>query len=574
MTDIQNSVQPVSTSDIDADWWRQAAVYQIYPRSFADSNGDGIGDLRGITNKVAYLSDLGIDAVWLSPFYPSALADGGYDVDDYRNVDPTIGTLDEFDELVAGLHDAGIRIIVDIVPNHTSNRHAWFEEALASPRDSKARARYIFHDGRGENGELPPTDWTSMFGGSAWERIIEPDGTPGQWYLHLFAPEQPDLNWDNPEVNEDFLTTLRFWSDRGVDGFRVDVAHALKKDMTAAVHGNWTTDPDEVFTRSDHPLWDRDDVHSVYAAWRTVFDEYTPPRMAVAEVWVPPHRVTRYASPTGLGQAFNFDLLKADFDADQFRRIIETNLEYAAQSGASSTWVFSNHDVVRHATRYGLPKGTGGKDQHGNNKGTDGIDWLFGGGDPAEVDAERGLRRAKAATLLMLALPGSAYLYQGEELGLPEVGQIPDADRRDPIFFRNGSEVGRDGCRVPLPWQSDGPSFGFGSGDAHLPQPEWFAEYAANAQMSESDSTLGLYRAALALRRRLQGAETLEWIETQDDALHFVRPGGWHIVTNFGTSPVELPGGDVLVSTVPLEDGRLPAEATAWVAGPHLTLVR
>jgi alpha-glucosidase len=562
MLDNQKPDQIAPTLGLDANWWRQASVYQIYPRSFADSNGDGIGDLRGITDRVPYLEELGIDAVWLSPFYPSALADGGYDVDDYRDVDPSIGTLADFDEMASALHAAGIRIIADVVPNHTSNRHEWFKEAVASPKGSPARDRYIFQDGQGENGELPPNEWTSLFGGSAWERITEPDGTPGQWYFHLFAKEQPDLNWDNPEVHEDFLKTLRFWSDRGVDGFRVDVAHGLKKDMDAAQNGPWTTDPDEIFAHGEHPLWDRDEVHTVYAEWRKVFNEYNPPRMAVAEVWVPAHRVARYASPEGLGQAFNFDLLKADFDASQFRRIITNNLAFAAESGASSTWVFSNHDVVRHATRYGLPKGTGRR----NEKGTDGIDWLFSGGDPAEVDAELGLRRAKAASLLMFALPGSAYLYQGEELGLQEVGQIPDADRQDPIFYRNGTEVGRDGCRVPLPWQPDGPSFGFGAGGAHLPQPEWFAEYAASVQSTDSGSTLSLYRAALALRRKLQGEETLEWRESGEEVLHFVRPGGWHVIANFGPSPVELPAGDVLLASVPVNGQYLPPESTVWMS--------
>ncbi len=544
-----------------AEWWRQAAVYQIYPRSFADANGDGIGDLRGIARRVPYLSSLGIDAVWLSPFYPSALADGGYDVDDHRDIDPRIGTLADFDELVAALHGAGIRIIIDIVPNHTSDRHAWFREALAAPEGSPARARYLFRDGRGEHGELPPNDWRSLFGGSAWERITEPDGAPGQWYFHFFAKEQPDLDWDHPGVQRDFEETLRFWADRGVDGFRVDVAHGLKKDIPAAEAGGWTTNPDEVFRRSGHPLWDRDDVHAVYAGWRRVFDEYDPPRMAVAEVWVPPHRVTRYASPEGLGQAFNFDLLKADFDAGRFREVVDTNLTLAAGSGASSTWVLSNHDVVRHATRYGLPKGTGRRGQ-----GTDGLDWLLAGADPAEVDAELGLRRARAATLLMLALPGSAYLYQGEELGLPEVGDIRDADRQDPLFFRNGSEeVGRDGCRVPLPWEPEGASFGFGDGGAHLPQPGWFAGYAASRQAEDPGSTLSFYREALALRRDLLTGEELAWLPSAPDVLSFVRPNGWQVVANFGDAPVELPAGDILLASAPLDRGRLPGAAAVWL---------
>ncbi|QCO99463.1 glycoside hydrolase family 13 protein [Arthrobacter sp. 24S4-2] len=558
----------LSDSNLAADpnWWRQASVYQIYPRSFSDSNGDGLGDIKGITAKVPYLKELGIDAVWLSPFYPSALADGGYDVDDYRNVDPKLGTLEDFAEMSAALHAAGIKLIADIVPNHSSNRHEWFKEALAAPKGSAARERYIFRDGLGKNGELPPSDWDSVFGGPAWERITEPDGTPGQWYLHIFAKEQPDLNWSNREIRDDFLKTLRFWSDRGVDGFRVDVAHALTKDLTEPLiskveltEANTGTDG---FPDGSHPFWDRDEVHEIYAEWREVFNEYNPPRTAVAEAWVHATRRARYASPQGLGQAFNFDLLQADFNAEEFQEIITRNLAEATATGASSTWVFSNHDVVRHATRYGLPMGGGV-----HAKGQDGKGWLLAGAPAEELNVELGLRRARAASLLMLALPGSAYLYQGEELGLQEVGEIPDADRQDPSFFRNkGVEIGRDGCRVPLPWASEGTSFGFGAGDAHLPQPEWFSRYAVDAQDGVEGSTLELYRKALKLRRELQTAEELEWVETGNpNVLQFSRHGGWQSVTNFGAEPVELPAGEVLLSSAPLEAGKLPANATAWL---------
>ncbi|HET9349426.1 MAG TPA: glycoside hydrolase family 13 protein [Arthrobacter sp.] len=541
----------LSGSDLAADpnWWRQASVYQIYPRSFSDSNGDGLGDIKGITAKVPYLKQLGIDAVWLSPFYPSALADGGYDVDDYRDVDPKLGTLEDFDEMSAALHAAGIKLIADIVPNHSSNRHAWFQEALASPRGSDARERYIFRDGKGENGELPPSDWESVFGGPAWERITEPDGTPGQWYMHIFAKEQPDLNWSNREIRDDFLKTLRFWSDRGVDGFRVDVAHALAKDLSEPYRTAEELEGEHLVLAGANPLWDRDEVHEIYVEWREVFNEYNPPRTAVAEAWVHASRRGRYASPEGLGQAFNFDLLQADFDADEFREIITRNLAEATESGASSTWVFSNHDVVRHATRYGLPKG-GGK----HAKGQDGKGWLLAGAPPEELDGELGLRRARAATQLMLALPGSAYLYQGEELGLQEVADIPDAERQDPTFFRTkGVEIGRDGCRVPLPWAAEGSSFGFGDGGAHLPQPAWFGRYAVAAEDGVEGSTLEFYRQALKLRRELQTSEELQWHTTASPAvLHFSRPGGWQTVTNFGDEPVELPAGTVLLSSGPL----------------------
>ncbi len=475
-------------------WWRQAVVYQIYPRSFADANGDGLGDLPGILSRVDYLVALGVDAVWLSPFYPSKLADGGYDVADYRDVDPRLGTLQDFDALVERLHAHGIRVVVDIVPNHTSDEHPWFQEALRAGRGSAARERYIFREGSGPEGEDPPTDWRSFFGGPAWEQVAD-----GQWYLHLFAVEQPDLNWANAEVRADFVKTLRFWGDRGVDGFRVDVAHLLTKNMSEPLPSQAVLEVLPV--DGTHPLLDRDDVHDVYAEWRAVLDAYVPPRSAVAEALVAPSRVPLYASPTSLGQAFNFDLLEADFDAGQFRQVVEDNLALAARSGSSSTWVLSNHDVVRHATRYGLPspgRGPNGRpaDRHGRR-------WLLAGGGDG-LDVAGGLRRARAATLFLLGLPGSAYLYQGEELGLHEVADIPESQRQDPVYVRSrGFDVGRDGCRVPLPWSSAGPSFGFGSGPAHLPQPSWMAEYAVAEEEADPGSTLNLYRKALRLRRAL-----------------------------------------------------------------------
>jgi alpha-glucosidase len=432
------SSTPVSSTDVsstgDRDWWRQAVVYQVYPRSFADSNGDGIGDLPGLTTRVDYLADLGVDAIWLSPFYPSALADGGYDVADYRDVAPELGTLADFDALVAAAKARGLKVVVDIVPNHTSDLHPWFQEALASAPGSAARDRYIFRDGQGVDGSEPPSDWVSHFGGPAWTRV--PDG---QWYCHLFAPEQPDLNWGNREVHEDFLTTLRFWADRGVDGYRVDVAHALAKDLSEPLRSKPTVE--DVPLDGTDPLFDRDEVHEIYAEWRReVFDRYDPPRTAVAEAFAPPERRALYARPTELGQAFNFDLLKADFGAEDFRAVIDFCLGEAERVGSSTTWVLSNHDVVRHATRYGLPRGI------------DLDDWLLGEGQVPPLDEVQGLRRARAATLLMLALPGSSYLYQGEELGLHEVADIPLGALQDPIWVRTlNTKKGRDGARVPLP---------------------------------------------------------------------------------------------------------------------------
>jgi alpha-glucosidase len=538
------------------DWWRQAVVYQVYPRSFADADGDGLGDLRGVTERLGHLAALGVDALWLSPFYPSELADGGYDVIDYRDVDPRLGTLDDFDALVAEAHRLGLKVIVDIVPNHTSHRHVWFQEALAAGPGSPARARYVFRDGRGPHGELPPTDWQSVFGGSAWQRVAD-----GQWYLHLFAVEQPDLNWDHEEVHEDFRTTLRFWSDRGVDGFRVDVAHALAKDLRDPLRDLGSpelSDEDalSVMEPGTHPFYDRDEVHAVYRDWRRVLDSYTPPRTAVAEAWVPGARRALYARPDELDQAFNFEYLQAPWDADALRAVITDSLAQARAVGASATWVLSNHDVVRHASRLMLPPGT------------DVDAWLLSGGQAPPVDEEAGLRRARAAALLMLALPGSSYVYQGEELGLPEVADLPVEVLQDPLWEQTGRvRKGRDGCRVPLPWTTTGPSYGFGAGGAWLPQPPSFARYAVEAQDGTDGSTLELYRTALRLRRKLLAGEDLTWApDTPPGVLSFTRGEDWRCLANLSSRPVPLPPGEILLSSAPLtDDGLLGPDTTVWL---------
>ncbi|PWI20624.1 alpha-amylase [Streptomyces sp. Act143] len=543
-------------SSKDPNWWRQAVIYQIYPRSFADADGDGLGDLKGATERLTHLAALGVDALWLSPFYPSELADGGYDVADHRDVDPRLGTLGDFDALVAEAHRLGLKVVVDLVPNHSSHRHAWFQEALAAGPGSAARDRYVFRDGRGAHGELPPTDWQSVFGGSAWKRV--PDG---QWYLHLFAPEQPDFNWGHDEVRADFRTTLRFWSDRGVDGFRVDVAHALAKDLAEPLRdlGDLPGVAEDALDRvapGSHPYWDRDEVHEIYRDWRRVLDSYSPPRMAVAEVWVPTARRAAYARPDELGQAFNFEYLETGWDAGALREVISDSLRTAHAAGASATWVLSNHDVVRHASRLMLPPGT---DENA---------WLLSGGHAPGVDRARGLRRARAATLLMLALPGSSYLYQGEELGLPEVADLPVEVLQDPVWEQTGRvRKGRDGCRVPLPWTRTGPSYGFGAGGAWLPQPEYFAACAVEAQDGVEGSTLELYRTALRLRRKLLEGETLTWTAGgPPGVLDFARHDGWRCVTNLSDRPVALPDGEVLVASGPLEDGLLGADTTVWLA--------
>jgi alpha-glucosidase len=540
-----------------ADWWRQAVVYQIYPRSYADANGDGIGDLVGITSRVPYLKELGVDAVWMSPFYPSELADGGYDVADYRNIDPRIGTLEEFDKLIDAMHAAGIRVFVDIVPNHSSDQHEWFQAALKAPKGSPERDRFIFRDGKGEHGEIRPSELVSHFGPTAWTRITEPDGTPGQWYMHLFAKEQPDFNWDNQEVRDDFIKTLRFWSDRGVDGFRIDVAHALVKDLkNGHLPERQSYDVSVMKDDGTDDLFDRDEVHEIYKSWRKVFNEYNPPRVAVAEAWVHANRRAAYASTEGLGQSFSFDLAFTPWNLKKFKSTIDYNLKASAETGSSNTWVFSNHDVIRHATRFGLPE-----EALANLP-----KWFRSKNRQDVINKELGLARARAATMLILALPGSTYLYQGEELGLQEPLNIPSDQMQDPQWFRSEGSISRDGCRVPMPWTPDGPSFGFGPGGAHLPQPEWFKDWNVQSESGVEGSTLELYRAALKLRRSLQSTEQLKWVwHFNKSVLHFKRPNGWQSITNFGSKPVKLPKGKLLISSEPLVDGKLAANSTAWI---------
>ncbi|MDP3891228.1 alpha-amylase family glycosyl hydrolase [Nocardioides sp.] len=560
MTDFSSDLTADTTEPTE--WWRTAVIYQIYPRSFADANGDGTGDLRGVTSRLDHLRDLGVDAIWLSPFYVSPMADAGYDVADYRDVDPQFGTLDDADALIAEAHRHDIRVIVDLVPNHTSDEHAWFRAAVVSPPGSPERGRYLFRDGRGESGELPPNSWRSVFGGSAWTRIEEADGSPGQWYLHLFDSRQPDLDWTNPEVREEFHDILRFWLDRGVDGFRVDVAHGLVKAVGLPEwdHGQELLEGATAGGERP-PMWDQDGVHEIYRGWRKVLDTYED-RMLVAEAWVEPaERLARYVRDDEMHQAFNFAFLTSGWRAGALREAIAGSIEANDSVGAPSTWVLSNHDVVRHPSRLSVAP-DGGL--------VNGI-----GSDDPQPDEEIGLRRARAATMLMLALPGSTYLYQGEELGLPEHTTLPDEVRQDPAWFRHHGEVaGRDGCRVPLPWQAGAPANGFSTtGRSWLPQPDSYTRYAADAQAGIEGSTLELYRAALRIRReRRTAACTLAWAEGYDDSVvAFNLPEARVlVVTNLGSEPVRLPEHAApLLSSEPLDEhGNVPADVTVWCSVP------
>lgn len=583
----------MTDNNLNDDWWKQAVVYQIYPRSFKDANGDGLGDIPGITSKMQYLRELGIDAIWLSPFYPSDLADGGYDIIDYRNVDPRLGTMQDFDAMVSAAHQEGIKVIVDIVPNHTANKHAWFLEALAAGRGSTARERYIFKEGSGPNGEFPPNDWQSLFGGPAWERVED-----GQWYLHIFAKEQPDLNWNNPEVHEEFKKTLRFWSDHGTDGFRVDVAHGLAKKLDGASMkdlSRWTVH-DSLSHDGTHPLWDRAQVHDIYREWRQVFNEYNPPRFAVGEAWVVPEHQYLYASPDELGQVFNFEFAIANWFSQDFRTAIRDGLQAAKSSGSTATWVMSNHDVPRHPSRYGLPQAPS-KATHQLPK-----DWVLRDGTTYEENRELGTRRARAAILMETALPGSVYIYQGEELGLFEVPNIPWDRLEDPTPFRTRgryTEKGRDGCRVPLPWNSQdapheaswdsrfgtGASFGFSPSDAtagsqsadpHLPQPLWYKDFAVDVQQQDPASMLSLYKACLSRRAALLTSAhntSVTWLNEGDEVIAYTRQAADNSgytaiasVTNFGKNAVALPEGDLILSSIQLDDPTLlPQDTSAWI---------
>lgn len=529
-------------------WWQNAVVYQVYLRSFADGNGDGTGDIAGLRSRLAYLRDLGVDAIWINPWYESPFHDGGYDVADYRSIHPLFGTMEEAEQLIADAHRMGLRILADLVPNHTSWEHRWFVEALASPPGSRARARYHFLDGHGADGSEPPNNWQSVFGGPAWTRVSD-----GQWYLHLFDETQPDLNWANEEVRAEFDDIIRFWLELGADGFRVDVAHALAKDPEYPNAKGTREELLETAHPGGHPAWDQPELHEIARRWRSLLDEYEE-RVMIAEAWLPSwERLAEYLRPGEYDQAFDFLFLQSPWDPQVIKASIAEALTETAVVGALPTWVLSNHDVVRHPTRYGLPQEV------------DSRAWLLDG-DRGLLDESQGLERARAAILLMLALPGSVYLYQGEELGLHEAYDLPLDVLQDPIWEDSGHErKGRDGCRVPIPWSRAEPSFGFGDGDSWLPQPPDWGDRSVATQTGDPHSTLELYRKALRLRREHLANTAVEWIEARDDVIAFRRGESLSCFVNFGSAAFDLPDGEVILASVDVIDGRLPTDAAAWV---------
>lgn len=529
-------------------WWRDAAIYQVYPRSFRDTNGDGEGDLQGVIAGLPYLADLGVDAIWLSPFYKSPNKDGGYDVSDPRDVDPRFGTLSDAKELIEAAHSHGIKFIADIVPNHFSSEHPWFQEALSAGKGSTARSRFHFYDGRGQNGETPPNNWISIFRGPAWTRTAD-----GQWYLHLFDSSQPDLNWNNPDVATDFEKTLRFWLDLGVDGFRIDVAHGGVKENLLLDH----RDPERLIDAlrldflgisekeragllADVPFFDREGVHDVYRKWRKILDEYSGDRMTVAEAFVyPTSRAARYVREGELHQVFNFNFMMLGWDAVAMKLSIERTLAELVEVKAPATWVLGNHDTPRVVTRIG------------------------------------GARKARALAMLIHALPGGVYIYQGEELGLPSA-DLPDSARQDPAFIRSGgSDKGRDECRVPIPWDSTLPNYGYGTGTPWLPQPKDWAQYAMDTEAKDSDSSWALYKKSLSLRRShpaLGGEGVPIWIDAPKGVMHFTREPGLEVIVNTtdAEQSLSVAGTSILLESVigsSLADGRLTmaANTTVWL---------
>ena len=545
-----------AASSAPGKWWRNAVIYQIYPRSFADGNGDGMGDLRGVEARLESLKELGVDAIWFSPFMTSPQKDAGYDVSNYIDIDPLFGTLEDFDAVLTKAHSLGLRVIVDLVPNHSSSEHPLFEAALAAGPGSFERSFYHFADGQGDNGDEPPNNWQSVFGGPSWTRVED-----GQWYLHIFDSSQPDFNWDNPEVEKFFHRVLRFWLDRGVDGFRVDVAHALIKEPglpdVEELTSSMTGSDDQPKEDKPHPHWGQEGVHEIIRGFRKVIDEYHDRAMA-AEAWILPlSKMAKWVREDEYHQAFNFEYLATQWEAKRLKDVVDESLREFGAVGAPSTWVLSNHDVIRHVTRLSYEE---------IPKQGDGI-----GPDYPQPDEAKGQRIGRAASAFMLGLPGSSYLYQGEELGLPEHTTLEEKYRQDPTFFRtNGERVGRDGCRVPIPWEANSPAFGFSStGKSWLPQPENYRRYSRDQQQGVPGSTLELYKRLLSLRKtHAMGDGQLEWVENlcTESTLAY-KNNSVMVVANFGPDSLALPAGEVLVTTqhdLNLE-GVLEHDQVAWI---------
>ncbi|MCL2804044.1 MAG: glycoside hydrolase family 13 protein [Micrococcales bacterium] len=519
---------------LSAPWWHNAVVYQVYLRSFRDSDGDGIGDLEGLRQGLETIADPGVDAIWINPCYVSPQHDHGYDVANYRQVDPAYGTNDDLRAVIGQAHQLGLKVLLDLVPNHCSDQHVWFQQAINSPAGSPERARFHFRD--------QPNNWQSVFGGPAWSRAAA-DPT-GQWYLHLFDSTQPDFNWANPEVAREFADVLGFWFDAGADGFRIDVAHGLAK---ASGLPDWPCSGGHPGAPDAHQVaWDQPPVHAIYTGWRQIARRYRPERYLVGEVWVTSYQAqAAYTRRDELHQTFDFDLLIKPWDAAEVRDGIG---QYLAK-GEAAALVASNHDVHRPATRFGLLDQTAGPPSW---------DLAAGARRVGPVDQALGRRRALAMTGLLLALPGTIYLYQGDELGLPEVLDLPPAARQDPIWRRSGgADLGRDGCRVPLPWTAKGTNFGFspsGGLAPWLPQPASFGALARDVQEADPESHLGINRRLLRCRRIVFGAErSIGWLESPDAGLLAFTRGAGVCVVNFGDEPVRLPHqwplGEVAVAT-------------------------
>jgi alpha-glucosidase len=487
-------------------WWQRGTVYQVYPRSFMDANGDGIGDLAGVVARLDYLRSLGVDALWLSPIYPSPMKDFGYDVADYTAVDPVFGTLGDFDRLVTAAHERGIKVILDYVPNHTSDQHPWFQESRSS-RTNPKRDWYVWRD--------KPNNWLSCFGGSAWQH----DPATGQYYYHAFLPEQPDLNWRNPAVVEAMMGVLRFWLERGVDGFRVDVLWHLIKDkdfQDNPPNEHWREGMDPYNALVPLNTADRPEVHDIVRAMRRLLDEFEE-RVLIGEIYLPLERLVQYygANLEGAHLPFNFQLLSAPWDARHLAGLI-AEYERLLPEGAWPNWVLGNHDRPRIASRVGAAQ-------------------------------------ARVAAMLLLTLRGTPTLYYGDELGMANVS-IARELVQDPFEKRvPGMGLGRDPIRTPMQWSAE-PYAGFTQGRPWLPVAGDYARVNVEAQRADSRSMLSLYRKLIALRRAEPQLQlgSLEILATRGDVLAYRRGKGFLVALNLGREPHRVPlslSGTVALST-------------------------